>query len=133
MPSRRFDHIDLRVRNRAEAQQFYEKVLPALGLSHDVSGERWGAFDTGHAEPTEFFGFIEDPQHQANGTRIAFWADSREQVNRVAEVVRQAGGRNLEGPELCLDYTPGYYAFFFEDPSGNKLEVCSRASGIVAE
>ncbi len=133
MKTRRFDHIDLRVRNRAEAQRFYAMVLPALGFPHDQSGERWGAFDTGDAEPTEFFGFTEDPEHQPNGTRIAFWAETREEVDRVAAVVREAGGRNLEGPELCLEYTPGYYAFFFEDPSGNKLEVCCRASGIVAE
>lgn len=133
MKVRCFDHIDLRVRNRAEAQQFYAQILPALGLPHDQSGERWGAFDTGDPEPTEFFGFTEDPQHQPNGTRIAFWAETRAQVDRVAEVVRVAGGLNLEGPELCVDYTPGYYAFFFEDPSGNKLEVCCRARGIVAE
>ncbi|HEV2097130.1 MAG TPA: VOC family protein, partial [Chthoniobacterales bacterium] len=70
---------------------------------------------------------------QPNGTRIAFWAETRAQVDRVAEVVRAAGGLHLEGPELYVDYTPGYYAFFFEDPSGNKLEVCCRASGIVTE
>ena len=28
---------------------------------------------------------------------------------------------------------PGYYAFFFEDPDGNKLEICCRESPIVAQ
>ena len=44
----------------------------------------------------------------------------------MAEVVRKAGGLVLEGPEVREDYTPHYYAFFFEDPDGNKLEICYR-------
>ena len=36
------------------------------------------------------------------------------------------GGKKLEGPEICKGYSPGYYAFFFEDPDGNKLEICCR-------
>ena len=47
--------------------------------------------------------------------------------------VGEAGGRNLEGPELCPGYSPGYYAFFFEDPEGNKLEICCREQPIVRE
>jgi predicted lactoylglutathione lyase len=50
--------------------------------------------------------------------RIAFWAETREQVDRVAQVVREAGGRNLEGPQIWPEYSPGYYALFFEDPDG---------------
>ena len=73
-----------------------------------------------------------DANHQPNGNRIAFWADSREGVDRIAEVVRRAGGRNLEDPEICQEYSPGYYAFFFEDPDGNKLEVCFRESAVSA-
>jgi hypothetical protein len=45
---------------------------------------------------------------------------------------RQAGVKNLEGPEICVDYSPGYYAFFFEVPDGNKLEICYRESPIIA-
>ena len=75
-----------------------------------------------------FFCFTEVSGHQPNENRIAFWAESRAEVDRLAKVVRQAGGLNLEGPELCRDYSPGYYAAFFEDPSGNKLEICFRES-----
>ena len=76
---------------------------------------------------------LEDKNHRPNGTRIAFWADTREEVDRIAKLVRDAGGKNLEGPEVCKDYSPGYYAFFFEDPDGNKLEICCRESPIIAE
>jgi len=31
----------------------------------------------------------------------------------------EIGARNVEGPEWL---TPGYYAVFFEDPFGNRLE-----------
>ena len=60
-------------------------------------------------------------------------AMTREQVDHVAQVVREAGGRNLEGPQIWPEYSPGYYAFFFEDPDGNKLEICCRGSVVVAD
>lgn len=126
MKTRFFDHIDLRVKDRQRARRFYEQILPALGFTDDLGDDgEWLSFAV-PGEKREFFGFIEDPQHQPNGTRISFWADTREEVDRVAEVVRRAGGKALEGPELCRDYTPEYYAFFWEDPDGNKLEVCCR-------
>jgi catechol 2,3-dioxygenase-like lactoylglutathione lyase family enzyme len=133
--SRFFDHIDLRVRERSRAQQFYSKILPALGFTVDKSGEEWGAFEaTGRdGKPVEFFGFTEDKNHQPNETRIAFWVETREEVDRVTEIVREAGGRNLEGPQIWPEYSPGYYALFFEDPDGNKLEVCCRGSTIATE
>jgi catechol 2,3-dioxygenase-like lactoylglutathione lyase family enzyme len=122
-----FDHIDLRVRDRARAQKFYSRILPALGFEEDKSEEEWGAFYVkSDAGPAEFFAFDEDTGHVPNKTRIAFWADTREEVDRISEVVREAGGRNLEGPQIWTEYTPGYYALFFEDPDGNKLEVCCR-------
>jgi catechol 2,3-dioxygenase-like lactoylglutathione lyase family enzyme len=133
MSTRLFDHIDLRVKNREAAQQFYAQVLPAIGFRVDKSGQRWGAFEAAGETAVDFFGFTEEADHRPNGNRIAFWAGSRAAVDRVAEVVRKAGGKNLEGPELCVDYSPGYYAVFFEDPDGNKLEVCYRESATVAD
>ena len=133
MSTRLFDHIDLRVKNREVAQRFYAQVLPAIGFRVDVSGQKWGLFEAEDAIAVDFFGFEEEPDHRPNANRIAFWAPSREAVDKVAEVIRQAGAKNIEGPELCTEYSPGYYAVFFEDPDGNKLEVCHRPSAIVAE
>jgi catechol 2,3-dioxygenase-like lactoylglutathione lyase family enzyme len=129
--TRLFDHIDLRVRDRARAQKFYAALLPALGFVRDKSEEEWGAFEAESVgTPVEFFAFDEDANHVPNETRIAFWADTHGEVDRVAEIVRAAGGRNLEGPQIWTEYTPGYYALFFEDPDGNKLEVCCRGRAI---
>jgi len=141
MKTRCFDHIDLRVKNMEVAKKFYRQFLPELGFvrerhepspSPEVGGDFRTFYSAGVDKPSEFFCFEEDKNHQPNGTRIAFWADTREEVDRIAELVRKAGGKNLEGPELCVDYSPGYYAFFFEDPDGNKLEICCRETPIVA-
>jgi catechol 2,3-dioxygenase-like lactoylglutathione lyase family enzyme len=108
MKTRCFDHIDLRVKNMEVAKKFYGQFLPQLGFvreRHEPSPrpEAGGDFHTfysaGADKPSEFFGFTEDKNHQANGARIAFWADTREEVDRIAELVRQAGGKNPEGPE----------------------------------
>jgi predicted enzyme related to lactoylglutathione lyase len=134
MKTRYFDHIDLRVKDFEIARKFYGEILPLLGFTCDRSDADWGTFySVGKEKPAEFFGFTRDPDHQPNGTRIAFWAETREEVDKIAEIVRNAGGRNLEGPEICPGYSPGYYAFFFEDPEGNKLEICCREQPIVTE
>ena len=141
MKTRCFDHIDLRVKNMDVAKEFYGQFLPQLGFvrerhepapRQEAGGDFHTFYSAGADKPCEFFGFTEDKNHQPNGTRIAFWADTAEEVDHIAELVRQAGGKNLEGPEICVDYTPGYYAFFFEDPDGNKLEICCRQSPIIA-
>lgn len=132
MKRRHFDHIDLRVKNLTRAREFYAKILPELGFTCDRSDDVWATFySVGGDQPSAFFGFTEDPEHQPNGTRIAFWADTRSEVDKFAVLLRQAGGRNLEGPGICPDYSPGYYALFFDDPDGNKLEICCREQPII--
>ena len=123
--SRRLDHINLRVTSLAEARPFHAALLPALGFTKDVSDETWFQFERESASGSgEFFGITESRSHVPNETRIAFWAESTGEVDRLAEVVRRAGGRNIEGPGY--DEGPGYYAVFFEDPCGNRLEICHR-------
>jgi len=134
MKTRRLDHIDLRVKDFAMAMKFYARLLPALGFTRDRSDDTWGTFySVGPDGPSDFFGFTQDRDHRPNGTRIAFWADTRAEVDGIAKLVREIGGKNLDGPEVCVDYSPGYYGFFFEDPEGNKLEICCRENPIIAE
>jgi predicted enzyme related to lactoylglutathione lyase len=119
-----YDHMDLRAPRLAEVAEFYEALLPALGFTRRVEVEGWLQYEAGDGEVTAFFGVTESPGHVANENRVAFWAESNEEVDRVAEVARGAGARNMEGP---MDYEAGYYAVFFEDPCGNRLEVCHRS------
>ena len=123
--SRRFDHIDLRVPDLNKAATFYELLLPALGFTRKVAIEGWLQFEAGDGGITEFFGVTESTHHVANENRIAFWAESNDCVDVLAEVARKAGARNMEGP---LRYEAGYYAVFFEDPWGNRLEICHRVT-----
>jgi catechol 2,3-dioxygenase-like lactoylglutathione lyase family enzyme len=124
-----FNHVDLRVRKFEEVQPFYRAFLPLLGFTHEWSGKEFRGFSA--ADDTAdcaFFGFTEEPNHQPNGNRIAFWANSRELVDRVGTAIRTAGASNIEGAGACLEYSGDYYAVFFEDPNGNKLEVVHRSS-----
>jgi catechol 2,3-dioxygenase-like lactoylglutathione lyase family enzyme len=134
MKTRYLDHIDLRVKEMARAQEFYGKLLPALGFTYERPEQEWHTFYAPGGDRAEaFFGVTEDRHHQPNGTRISFWADNRAEVDRIAKLVREIGGKTLEGPEVCTEYVPGYYAFFFEDPDGNKLEICFRENPIIRE
>lgn len=122
---RRFDHIDLRVPQLREVVSFYEALLPALGFSRRVNVEGWLQFEAADSAITEFFGITESADHIPNENRIAFWAESQLHVDRLAKIAATAGARNIEGP---MDYEPGYYAVFFEDPCGNRFEICHRRS-----
>jgi catechol 2,3-dioxygenase-like lactoylglutathione lyase family enzyme len=99
MKTRCFDHIDLRVTDMETAIKFYRKFLPHLGFVHEKPGRAFYTFYSGRSDkPSEFFGLSPDKKHKPNRTRIAFWADTREEVDRVAKVVREAGGKKLERP-----------------------------------
>ncbi len=56
---------------------------------------------------------------------LAFVAESREQVDERATWLRERGVEIESGPEE-YDYSPGYYAVFFYDPDGLKLEVVHK-------
>lgn len=120
-----YQHIDLRVNDRQTAIEFYKKLLPAVGFERDEGGKNFYCFSAELETPaTAWFGFTEDPDHRPNANRIAFWAQSRKEVDRLAEVAQQAGAKNISGPRACPEYAETYYAVFFEDPFGNCLEVC---------
>jgi catechol 2,3-dioxygenase-like lactoylglutathione lyase family enzyme len=130
--NRYLDHIDLRVSDLKQAQKFYSKLLPALGFVRDRSSGRMGCFyAAGGDKPEAFFCFTQDRRHRPNKTRIAFWAENRAEVDRLARLARRLGAKNFEEPELCRGYSAGYYACFFDDPDGNKLEICYREKPII--
>ena len=52
-----------------------------------------------------------------------FDADSRDEVDRLHGEMVAAGATVLDAPAE-YQYTPGYYAVFFADPDGLKLELC---------
>jgi catechol 2,3-dioxygenase-like lactoylglutathione lyase family enzyme len=56
---------------------------------------------------------------------LAFVAQSREQVDERAAWLRERDAEIESGPQE-YEYTPGYYAVFFYDPDGIKLEIVHR-------
>lgn len=121
-----FDHVDLRVRDLNVAGPFYRQLLPLLGFTVRMDVEDWIQFAAAGTTATEFFGVTEDKTHQPNRSRVAFWAESIERVNELAEELEKVGAQNIEGPGF---ESSGYYAVFFDDPSGNALEICFRSEG----
>jgi hypothetical protein len=98
---RRFDHVDLRVHSLAEVRPFYEALLPALGFTRDVKIEGWLQYEAeGTDGATEFVGVTESPQHVANECRIAFWADSIREVDRLAAIAVQGAREMLKGQAM---------------------------------
>jgi catechol 2,3-dioxygenase-like lactoylglutathione lyase family enzyme len=132
MKTRCFDHIDLRVKNMDVAKEFYGQFLPQLGFvrernepspREEAGGDFHTFYSTGADKPSEFFGFTEDKNHQPNGTRIAFWADT----TRKSIILRNwcaSRWKNLEGRNLSR-LQSGVLRVLFEDPDGNKLKFAA--------
>lgn len=131
-----FDHIDCRVRSLALVESFYDDLLPVLGLTEkryayvDPDGNWHKEFDTYNAveyyepvhpsKPRRFLGFIENPLHRNNDTRIAFRVPI-DQIPVLQSLIERLGAENVEESD---DAT--YPAVFFEDPAGTKLELIGR-------
>jgi catechol 2,3-dioxygenase-like lactoylglutathione lyase family enzyme len=120
-----YDHVDFRVRDLRAVTRFYDAVMRALGFTNISKSlrsreyyqrDRW----------LPFFALTQAAKSVPNLSRIAFAADSRKEVDRLASVARASGARSIEGPLVCRSYRQPYYAVFFEDPDGNKFEICCR-------
>jgi catechol 2,3-dioxygenase-like lactoylglutathione lyase family enzyme len=119
------DHLDMRVRNLTQARAFYDAFCAALGLTTiDVSEDSicYGAPDS----TLPFLAIDADAHFVAGHNRIALRASSHADVDRISEVARVSGAKGYEPPQVCPEYTVGYYASFFEDPDGNRYEICHR-------
>lgn len=120
-------HIDLRVRNRAKAVEFYDALLNVLGAVKE-EGPNFSTWSIpppeadASWEPDEWFGLTEDPAMTPGSARVAFAAPSRGTVDAIRIYLPAIGAQNIEMTEG--EYGPNYYAVFFDDPDGNKLEVC---------
>jgi hypothetical protein len=54
---------------------------------------------------------------------VAFLAADRAVVDALANEIPAWGGAILDAPREYPEYVPGYYAVFFTDPDGIKLEA----------
>jgi catechol 2,3-dioxygenase-like lactoylglutathione lyase family enzyme len=123
-------HVDLVVSSLERSLGFYRDLLGPLGYTRagTIVGERgetvWYLGGSGGAaiglREAQAEGEID---RYANGLHhLALTADSREQVEERAAWLRAAGA-TLESEPREYDYIPGYFAVFFYDPDGIKLEI----------
>lgn len=121
------DHVDLRVSDIIAARPFYDAFLKAFGFR----GQRQPNGDivyyrVAERRVQEAVALIQSTGHIANEARLAFHAANTEDVDRIAGIALGAGARAFEAPGWCPEIAERYYAAFFEDPSGNRLEVVCR-------
>lgn len=122
-----YDHVDFRVGDVAEVRPLYDALLVAMGYTElHVDSESVGYHKPNETGDDAFFWIVHEDGHVPNGTRVAFAASSRADVDRLSDIARRHGARDVDGPVLVTVYGPNYYASFFDDAEGNKLEICCR-------
>ncbi len=123
-------HVDLVVSSIERSLPFYSGLLGPLGYHRigEVEGERgetiWYLSGPGTAvglrEAQSESGAYD--RYRIGLHHVAFEADSRSEVDERAAWLRQRG-IELESEPQEYTYLPGYYAVFFYDPDGLKLEI----------
>jgi len=130
-------HVDLVVSSIEQSLPFYTDLLGPIGYTRvsEVEGERgetiW--YLTGPGASVGLREAQADQSHDRYAVglhHVAFEASSRAQVDELARWVRTQGVE-VENEPQEYTYSPGYYAFFFRDPDGIKLEVV-HVPGLVA-
>jgi catechol 2,3-dioxygenase-like lactoylglutathione lyase family enzyme len=126
-----FHHVDLVVSSILRSLPFYRELLEPLGWHRvgEVEGERgetiWYISGPGSSlglrqaqtqsrEPFD--------RYRVGIHHVAFEAGSRQSVDERADWLAGRGVSIESGPEE-YSYIPGYYAVFFYDPDGIKLEI----------
>jgi glyoxylase I family protein len=124
-------HVDLVVSSIERSLPFYRDLLGPLGWHGvtEVQGERgetiWYLWGPGSSLGVrEALSPRETPfdRYEIGIHHVAFEAPSRPAVDERAAWVSTQGVEMESGPEEYW-YSPGYYAVFFYDPDGMKLEI----------
>ena len=123
------DHIYISVSSLAESERFYDRVLI------DVLGFRKNKFELGGDPHIQYynrqFGFVirpartGTPRHDCNAAGMHHFClrvAGEAEVDRVARGLRERGIA-VDPPKYYPQYAADYYATFFKDPDGVRLEV----------
>lgn len=124
MSNGRIHHIDLTVSDLETAGEFYGAVLPLMGFRRraDVAeGPIW-AGESCELGLCSARAAQEHDRYSPGLHHLAFTASSRSAVDRLYEFLLHEGLDILDPPAEYPEYAPGYYAVFFADPDGIKLE-----------
>jgi catechol 2,3-dioxygenase-like lactoylglutathione lyase family enzyme len=111
-----FDHLTIRVSDRAASERFYTTVLGVLGLAprHTDIYDEWGEFSIAAAD---------DEFPLTRNLHVGFYASGPELVDEFWRVGTAAGYRDAGAPGPRPQYGPDYYGGFLLDPDGNSMEA----------
>jgi catechol 2,3-dioxygenase-like lactoylglutathione lyase family enzyme len=121
------DHIYIAVRDLARSEPFYDRVMiDALGFRKnrfEIAGDPHVQYFNRH------FGYVLRPArtgafdaYSPGLHHFCFRVDTAEDVQTVAGTL-QSGGIDASPAQLYPNYAPDYWATFFSDPDGIRLEV----------
>jgi glyoxylase I family protein len=134
----KLSHIDLVVSSLEPSLRFYRGLLEPVGWTgmREIRGERGErvVYLSVAGRGVSALG-LRERQSDARGAaydryavglhHVCFDVSSRAEVDERAGWLRQQRAQIESGPQE-YDYTPGYYAVFFYDPDGIKLELLHR-------
>lgn len=122
-----FNHLSLTVTDMARAVKYYERLLRFLGYQQAEKtvelilwASQHGAITLSPANPNS--PNKSHDRYSPGQHHFAFSADSREDVDRLGRFLPDNSVEILDAPAE-YDYMKGYYAVFFADPDGMKLEL----------
>jgi glyoxylase I family protein len=121
-------HLDVTVSDVARSKPFYDLVLGFLGYECVKNADDIAVWDL--KLPDGVAGIAirraqrprEHDRYTVGLHHFAWNADSRQDVDRLHRRLVEAGMTILDAPAEYPQYGAGYYAVFFADPDGLKLE-----------
>jgi glyoxylase I family protein len=126
----RLDHLYVTVSDLAASERFYDPVMQALGFkkgTRAVAGEPHvhylGRTMQYTIRPSRS-GERADPYATGSVHHVCFQVNDAAAVDEAFRRLRALAVAASE-PKLYAEYRPGYYATFFEDPDGIRLEIVS--------
>jgi catechol 2,3-dioxygenase-like lactoylglutathione lyase family enzyme len=112
-----FDHVTIRVSDRAASERFYDMVLRTLAIEKTHSSEHiveWDDFSLGAAA---------NDKPVTRRLHIGFVAPSRAEVDEFWRAGMDAGFHSDGEPGPRPEYGDTYYGSFLLDPDGNSAEA----------
>ncbi|MGE5721753.1 MAG: VOC family protein [Sphingomonadales bacterium] len=121
------DHLVIRVSDLERSKRYYDALLGFLGFELEWEFDDVAGWNNG---VTMFWIAAADAEgrkhpHRAGNIgyhHYAFELASREQVDELGDFLREKGIEIVDPPADYPSYGRGYYAVFFLDPDGLKLE-----------
>jgi catechol 2,3-dioxygenase-like lactoylglutathione lyase family enzyme len=125
-PSGAIHHLDLTAGDLARSTAFYDRLLARLGfrrLADTPEGPVWAGAEMEIGLQAARPGARPHDRRAPGLHHLAFAAPTRAAVDALHRELREEGVAILDPPADYPHYAPGYYAVFFADPDGVKLEV----------